>query len=179
MSDPKGGQGRQLCSSLRTRAWSEMQPLGGGAGHTSGTRPCLAFPHLLHAHHLTHLPFPGTICVHLPSLLLYWNLSGGSVAQLWKRKPAWGKMVASWAKLLTGSLFSDQLTKCCLLPVSLSFLPTVSSWSLAAGESNIYRKPPIYKRHGMVRGRQSLAKHGGLGGEGDNQYRWLCSGFQE
>ncbi|KAK7819049.1 hypothetical protein U0070_002361 [Myodes glareolus] len=34
---------------------------------------------------------------------------------------------------------------------------------IPAGESNIYRKPPIYKRHGMVRGRQSLAKHGGVG----------------
>lgn len=74
----------------------------------------------LHAHHLVHLPFLGTICMHLPSPLLY--LEPVRVqAKEETRKPGRGKMVAPWKKLLTGSLFSDQLTKCCLLPcLSLS-----------------------------------------------------------
>lgn len=164
MSDSEGGQGRQLGSFLRTLARSEVQPQGGEAGHTSCTRPCLAFPYLLHAHHLTHLLFPGTICMHLPSLLLYWNLSGGSESSTLEKETCLGDgggllgKVADWLSLLRSI---DQVLS--PPPRPLSLLPTVPSWSLAAGESNIYRKPPIYKRHGMVRGRQSLAKHGGGG----------------
>lgn len=106
MSDSEGGQGRQLGSFLRTLAQSEVQPLGGEAGHTSCTRPCLAFPFLLHAHHLTHLLFPGTICMHLSSLLLYWNLSGGSESSTLEKETCLGEgggllgKVAEWLSLL-------------------------------------------------------------------------------
>lgn len=52
------------------------------------------------------------------------------------------------------SLFSS------LSPPS-SLFPYCPFWvCLAAGESNIYRKPPIYKRHGMVGGREGIAKQG-------------------
>lgn len=106
MSDSEGGQGRQLGSFLRTLARSEVQPLGGEAGHTSCTRPCLAFPFLLHVHHLTHLLFPGTICMHLSSLLLYWNLSGGSESSTLEKETCLGEgggllgKVTEWLSLL-------------------------------------------------------------------------------
>lgn len=118
----EGKVDRGLCSSLRTLAWSEVQPLGGEAGHTSCTRPCLAFPYLLHAHHLSHPPFLGTICIHLPSLLLYWNLSGGSESSTLEKETCLGEdggllgKVADWFSLLRSI---DQV----LSPPLLSFSP--------------------------------------------------------